>query len=83
MKVKKTKATPDLAELRERYRKIKEEGELQVSRYVAHMKKMEEYYSDWEDRLYAIEKEIQNLEEEHGITADKVTEYDIINDFLS
>lgn len=82
MRVKQTKATPDLSELREKYRKIKEEGELQVARYAAHMKKMEEYYSDWEDRLYAIEKEIQNVEKDYGITADKITEFDIISDIL-
>ena len=82
MRIKQTKATPDLSELREEYRRIKEEGELQVARYVAHMKKLEEYYSDWEDRLNAFEKKLQAIERDYGIDPNKITEYDIINDFV-
>ena len=82
MRVRQTKATPDLSELREEYRRIKEEGELQVARYIAHMKKLEEYYSDWEDRLNTFDKKLQAIERDHGIDPDKITEYDIINDFV-
>lgn len=83
MRIKQTKATPDLGELRERWRKLKEEGELQVAKYISHMKKMEEYYSDWEDRLNAIQEEINKLEDEHGIKPEIIVEYDLTQDLAN
>lgn len=68
--------TIDLNELREEIIKHKEEG----IKIIAHFKKMEEYYNDWQDRLYALEKKITEAEEQHGITQEQVEEYDALAD---
>lgn len=80
MRIKNTKATPDLQELRTRFYALKEEGERMCSNFVAHAKKMEEYYSDWEDRLNAIQEEINKLEKDYGIGAEEIIEYDLTQD---
>lgn len=50
-----------IAEHREEGRKI-----------IRHFKRLEQEYSDWEDRLVVIEQEIDNCERQTGLTKDEI-----------
>lgn len=78
-----TKKTQNLDELREEARKVKEEGEAMMATFKSHFRKMEEYYSDWEDRMNAIQNKVNQAEEEHGISAEKLLEYDLTQDLAA
>lgn len=76
-----------LEELREIAAKHREEGRKiinEITKITSHFKKMEEYYSEWEDRLNDIQKAINEKSEETGIPPDKIEikEYDILDDIL-
>lgn len=51
---------------------LREEG-LQIQ---SHYKRLEQEYSDWEDRLYALDKIISQAEEETGLTKEQIIEPD-------
>lgn len=57
-----------LDELRAEIAAVKEEGR----KIISHFKKMQEYYSDWEDRLNKIELEISQAEKELGLTKEVI-----------
>ena len=57
-----------LDELREAIAKHKEEG----AKIIKHFKKMEEYYSDWEDKLNQIEEAIQEATSIAGINKQEI-----------
>lgn len=77
--IRKPKKVINLQELREEIFKIKEEG----SKIISHYRKLEEYYDDWQDRLYKIEKQIQEAENELGLNKEEIEEYDALSDALS
>lgn len=79
MRLKKPKAQLNLQELREEIIALKKEGQIIMSHY----KKLDEYYSDWEDRLYKIEKKIQEAEEQYNIPKEEIEEYNALADVLS
>ena len=64
--------------MREEILNLKSEGKKIVSHYT----KLEEYYSDWEDRLYKIEKKIQIAESELGLDKQEIEQYDALEDAL-
>lgn len=78
IKKKETKVI-DLADLRERIEKHKEDGE----KIISHFNKMQEYYSNWEDRLLVLEKEISEAESTLGLTKEEVTEYNALDSAFS
>lgn len=57
-----------LDELKEAIAKHKEEG----AKIIRHFRKMEEYYSEWEDRLNQIELAIQEAENISGVTKQEI-----------
>ena len=78
-RIKQKRTEIDLRELRKEILAHKEEGK----KIISHFKKLEEYYSDWEDRFNTIEKKITQAEEDHGLTRDEVTAYDALEDALA
>lgn len=76
MRIKKPVKELDLQELRDEIVEIKKEGE----KIISHFNKMQEYYSDWEDRLLKIEYAILEAEEQHGLTREEVVEYNALDD---
>lgn len=75
---KQAEPTVDLNALRDKIARHREEGE----KIISHFKKMEDYYSDWENRLVEIENEIDNAEETLGLTKKEITEYDATADLI-
>jgi len=65
--------------LREEIIKLKGEG----SKIINHYNKLEEYYGDWEDRLYKIEKKIQEAELTLGLDKQEIEQYDALEDALN
>lgn len=76
--IKAKKQEIDLDQLREDIIKHKEEGK----KIISHFKKLEEYYSDWEDRMNAIENRISEAEDSSGLTKQEITQYDALQDAL-
>lgn len=60
----------DLDELRKAINAHKEEGR----KLISHFNKMQEYYSDWEDRLVEIDNAVERIKKEHGISRDEIVE---------
>lgn len=81
MKIKKQepKSEIDLSDLRKRIQKHKEDG----AKIISHFKKLEEYYSDWEDRLLELDKAISEAESTLGLTKQEVVEYNALEDAFS
>jgi len=66
----------DLKELRQAIEAHKVEGK----KIISHFHKMQEYYSDWEDRLIELEYAIQKIEKEQGIPREKIEEPEVVSD---
>jgi hypothetical protein len=58
---------------------LQEEGR----KIINHFNKLEEYYNDWQDRLYRIELKIQEAEKETGLDVEEIAEYDALADALT
>lgn len=83
MKVREPNKSLSLKELRDVISDHKEKGRklvAELNKIRAHAAKMEEYYSAWEDELALIHNMIVKASAEHGITQDKVEEYDALED---
>lgn len=59
----------NLDDVRALVREVREEG-LRIQR---HYKRLEEEYSDWEDRVWALDKRLLELEEETGLKKTEIT----------
>lgn len=57
-----------LEDVRELVRKVREDG-LQIQR---HYKRLEQEYSDWEDRVVYVEKVISQMEDDSGISREEI-----------
>ena len=79
MRIRKPKTEINIKDLREEIIRIKDEG----TKIISHYTKLEEYYADWEDRLYKIEKKIQLAEIELGLDKQEIEQYDALEDALS
>lgn len=75
---KKAKKNLNLEELREEIRLAREDG----LKIISHYKKMEEYYSEWEDRLASIERKITDAEGT-GLDRQVIEQYNILQDALA
>ena len=62
--------------MREEILELKEQGK----KIISHYKKLEEYYSEWEDRLYKIELKIQEIEKDTGLDKEEIIAYDALED---
>jgi uncharacterized protein YydD (DUF2326 family) len=78
-RIKNQKPVIDLHAIREEIVKHVDEGK----KIISHYNKMLEYYSDWEDRLNAIDKKIAEAEEATGLTKDEIVEYDALAEALT
>lgn len=68
-----------LDSLREEAKKLTLEGK----KIISHYHKMEKDYSDWEDRLNALDKKIHEMEDEYGLIPEEVfKEPDVIDDIF-
>ena len=68
-----------LASLREEAKKVILEGK----KIISHFSKMEKDYSDWEDRLNALDKKIYEMEDDYGLIPEEVfKEPDAIDDIF-
>ena len=76
MRLKQVKAEVDLQALKKEIAQHREEG----NKLISHHKKMLEYYSDWEDKLVAIDKKIEQAMSDHGLSRQEVEEYDALAD---
>lgn len=62
--------------LRQEISKLKTEGK----KIISHFKKLEEYYDDWQDRFNAVEKKLQEIENEVGIPPEQIAEYNAFDE---
>jgi len=62
--------------LRQQIATVMEEGK----KIKSHLTKLEEYYSDWQDRLYKIELKIQEVEKDTGLDKEEIIAYDALED---
>lgn len=85
MRMRKPDATINLEELKRKIQEHKDKGrELIVALkcLISHFERMQEYYSEWEDRMNAIQNEINKASEEHGVPIEQIEEYDALADML-
>jgi len=66
----------DLTELRSALRVLHEEGE----RIQSHYKRLEKEYSDWEDRFIALDKAMNEAEDEYKLTKEEIEQPLILPD---
>ena len=69
-------ALEDIARIRNTISELRAEGE----KIISHYKKLDEYYADWQDRLYEVEKEIMGIETDYGLPKEQIAEYDAFDD---
>lgn len=85
MRTRAPNQTMPLEELRKKVWKHKQEGREIIKKMItlqAHFEKMQEYYEEWEEKLKAIDDDIQAAAAEHGIPPQEVEEYDALDDLL-
>ena len=76
MQKQRLKKDHNLQELREEIVRLREDGK----KIMHHYKKLDEYYSDWQDRLYKIELKIQEIEKDTGLDKEEIIAYDALED---
>lgn len=70
--LKKPKRTMNLDDVRALVKEVREEG-LRIQR---HYKRLEEEYSDWEDRVWKLDQMLSKLEDETGLTKEEIQRED-------
>lgn len=83
MRIREPNKSLTLDELRKEIEKHKEEGRkivADIKILLSHYKKMEEYYSEWEDELNNIQNKINKASQDYGIPVKEVEEYDALSD---
>ena len=83
MRVRKPDTTISLEDLKKLIRKHKEQGRNLIGEMrslLSHAEKMQEYYSEWEDRLNQIQNSINELSTEHDVI--DVDDYDMVGEVL-
>lgn len=85
MRTRMPDASISLEDLKKLIAVHKEEGRKligEMKKLQSHFEKMQEYYSEWEDDMTALEGLIDQHKEEHGLPIEKIVEYNVLDDIM-